>query len=62
MGECVTQGARYYKWLSVNTTLNATTVLCVFISGLLIGGIPISSYVVCLVCVVATLMGSKFLP
>ena len=31
MREYVTQGIRYYKWLSVNTTINAEAMLCLFI-------------------------------
>ena len=51
---------------------NAAAVLCPFISGILIGGKLYAKHsiflyqaakcVVCLVCVVATLMGSEFLP
>ena len=63
MREYVTQGIRYYKWLRVKTTINAEAMLCLFIwasdwwkAVCLALYIPISSCVVCLACVVATLM------
>ena len=69
MREYVTQGVRYYKWLSVNTTINAEAMLCLFIwasdwwkAVCLALYIPLSSCVVCLVCVVATLIRAEFLP